>query len=406
MKKALPLLLLLAACAPKPAEKQAPKTQEAPPLVVRTLKAQEGVLEREGRVQARLEPERESRVAAGTSGRVVQALDPGRRVGQGEAVVVLDERPFQEALQAARLALAQAQANLERAERQNREARPALEAQLASARANLESIRKRYEEAKALYEAGAVARLDLLALQAQLQGAEASYQSALEALSRLDRGEDLKLLRLQVEQAQLQLGQAERNLKEVRIRAPFAGEVIEVYVRPGEFALAGQSAFRLGSLDLLAKASLPPEEAETLGKAQGEVRFLLRQSGKEVQAQLVRKGDLPGPNRLVEVALKPKGSLAPGTAELVYRIPLARGVLLPVGAVKVQEGEAVVFVVAASPKGEGQALKRPVQLLAQSGERVAVSGLKPGERVVFPIPESLQEGDRVRTLEGGNPEAP
>ena len=404
MKKALPLLLLLAACAPKPAEKQAPKTQEAPPLVVRTLKAQEGVLEREGRVQARLEPERESRVAAEASGRVVQALDPGRRVGQGEAVVVLDERPFQEALQAARLALAQAQANLERAERQNREARPVLEAQLASARANLESIRKRYEEAKALYEIGAVARLDLLALQAQLQGAEASYQSALEALSRLDRGEDLKLLRLQVEQARLQLGQAERNLKEVRIRAPFAGEVIEVYVRPGEFALAGQPAFRLGSLDLLAKASLPPEEAEAL-KGQ-EVRLLLRQSGKEVQAQLVRKGELPGPNRLVEVALKPKGSLAPGTAELVYRIPLAKGVLLPVGAVKVQEGEAFVFVVTASPKGEGQALKRPVQLLAQSGERVAVSGLKPGERVVFPIPESLQEGDRVRTLEGGNPEAP
>lgn len=404
MKKALPLILLLAACAPKSTEKQAPKTQEAPPLVVRTLAAQEGVLEREGRVQARLEPERESRVAAGVSGRVVQALDPGKKVGRGEAVVVLDESPFQEALQAAKLALAQAQANLERAERQNREARPALEAQLASARANLESIRKRYEEAKALYEVGAVARLDLLALQAQLQGAEASYQSALEALSRLDRGEDLKLLRLQVEQARLQLSQAERNLKEARIRAPFAGEVIEVYVRPGEFAPAGQPAFRLGSLDLLAKAFLPPEEAQTLGNAQGEVRFLLRQSGKEVQAQLVRKGDLPGPNRLVEVVLKPRGALAPGTAELVYRIPLARGVLLLAGAVKVREGEAFVFVVAAS-KGEGQVQKRPVGLLAQSGERVAVSGLKPGERVVFPIPESLQEGDRVRILEGGNPEA-
>jgi multidrug efflux pump subunit AcrA (membrane-fusion protein) len=389
MRKALLFLLLLAACAPKPAEKPAAQAGEAPALAVRTLVAEEGVLEREGRAQARLEPARESRVAAGVSGRVVLAREAGSRVAQGEAVVVLDEKPFQDALEAARLALAQAQANLEKAERQSRETRPALEAQLASAQANLEGARRRYQEAQALYEAGAVARLDLLALEAQLRQAEAAYQNALEALNRLDRGEDLRLLRLQVEQARLQVNQAERNLKEARIRAPFAGEVVEVYVRPGEFAAAGQPAFRLGSLDLLAKAYLPPEEVEALGQA----RLLLRQGGKEAEARLLRKGDLPGQNRLVEVVLTPSAPLLPGAAELVYRIPLAQGILLPAGAVRVQEGEAFVFVVE-----EGQARKRPVRILAQSGERVAVAGLRPKERVVYPVPESLSEGDRVEAL--------
>ena len=389
MRKALLLLLLVPACAPKPQKAAAPP-QPVPPLFVRTLQAQEGVLERESRLQARLEPERESRVAAGASGRVVLAKTPGSRVRPGEAVVVLDEKPFQDALKAAQLALAQAQANLEKAERQSQESRPALEAQLASARSNLETLRRRYEEAQALYEAGAVARLDLWALQAQLQQAEASYQNALEALSRLDRGEDLKLLRIQVEQARLQVAQAERALKEARIRAPFAGEVVEVYVRQGEFAAAGQPAFRLASLDLLAKAYLPPEEAESLEQG----RFVLRQNGKEVEGRLVRKGDLPLQNRLVEVTLRPLKPLLPGPAELAYRLALARGILLPSGAVRVREGEAFVFVVK-----DGRALKRRVRILAEAGERLAVSGeLNPGERVVYPVPESLQEGDKVEVL--------
>ncbi|MER3602609.1 MAG: hypothetical protein C4298_01340 [Thermus sp.] len=108
----------------------------------------------------------------------------------------------------------------------------------------------------------------------------------------------------------------------------------------------------------------------------------------------MRKGDLPLQNRLVEVTLRPLKPLLPGPAELAYRLALARGILLPSGAVRVREGEAFVFVVK-----DGRALKRRVRILAEAGERLAVSGeLNPGERVVYPVPESLQEGDKVEVL--------
>ncbi len=395
MRKALLILpLLLIACAPKPkataASTLAVEAREAPALAVRTVPARSGVLYKEGQTQARLEPEQESRVAAGVSGRVVQVLDPGTRVEAGEAVVVLDEKPFQDALEAARLALRQAQANLERAEAQARENRPVLLAQLESARVALEAATKRYEEAKALYEAGTLARLDLLNLEAQWKQAEAAYKNAQEALNRLDRGDDLRLLRIQVEQAALQVRQAERNLREARIRAPFAGEVMEVYVRVGEFAAAGQPAFRLGSLNLLAKAHLAPEEAALLAP---EGAFELVQDGKRYPARLLRKTELPGQNRLVEVVFAPEGALRPGTAELRYRVPLAEGVILPAGALKVENGAAYVFVMT-----ENRAKKTTVALLASQGDRVVVQGLPEGTRVIYPVPESLQDGDAVEAL--------
>jgi len=391
MRRALLLLpLLLVACAPKKAE--APQAKAEPPRVqVRVVEARRGVLERAARVAVTLQAERDSLVAAGASGRVQRTLPAGSRVAQGEGVVYLDPAPFQEALAQARLALAQAEANLERAKNQISGNRPALLAQLEAAKAQLEAARRRYEEGKALLAVGALAPLDLKALEAQYQQAQSAYESAKEALDRLDRAEDLRLLELQVEAARLQVRQAERNLKEATIRAPFAGEVVEVYVKEGEFVGVGNRAFRLATTDrLLAKAYLPPEEAARLTP---ETRFLLRQGGREVPARLLRKTDLPGQNRLVEVVLKPEAPLTPGPAEARYREKVAEGILLPALAVRAEEGQAVVYAV------EGDRARRlPVRLLAQEGDKAAVQGLTEGTLVVYPVPEGLREGDLLEVV--------
>lgn len=391
MRRALLLLpLLLFACAPKKAE--AP--QEAPQALafqVKVVSPTPGALEAEVRASATLQAEKESFVAAGASGRVLRTLNPGSRVEAGQGVVFLDPAPFQEALAAARLALAQAEANLERTENQLKANRAALLAQLEAAKAQLETARRRFEEGQALLQAGTLAPLDLKALEAQYRQAQGAYENAKEALDRLERGEDLKLLRLQVDSARLQVRQAERNLRETVIRAPFAGEVVEVYVREGEFVGTGSRAFRLATTDrLLAKLYLPPEEAARLTP---ETPFTLRQNGRTVRATLLRKTELPGQNRLVEVVLRPGGTLLPGPAEASYRKALAEGLLLPVGAVQAEGGETVVYTVEG-----GQARRRPVELLAQEGDRAAVAGLRPGERVIFPVPEGLKDGDPVEVV--------
>ncbi|WP_114312548.1 efflux RND transporter periplasmic adaptor subunit [Thermus caldifontis] len=384
-------LFLLFACAPKrEAPSQAPGKPQA--LEVRTVPAQRGLLEREVRASATLQAERDSLVAAGASGRVLRTLPPGTRVQAGEGVVFLDPAPFQEALEAARLSLKQAEANLERSRNQLSGNQAALKAQLQAAEAQLQAAKRRYEEGQALLSLGALAPLDLKALEAQYRQAESAYQNALEALSRLERGEDLRLLELQVEAARLQVRQAERNLRETVIRAPFAGEVVEVLVKEGEFVGAGSRAFRLATTErLLARLYLPPDQASALGP---ETPFTLSQNGQEVAARLLRKTDLPGQNRLVEVVLKPEGTLLPGPAEVRYRLRLSEGILLPLASIQIRDREARVFVVK-----EGKAKSLPVRLLAQEAEQAAVEGVEPGSLVIHPVPEGLKEGDPVEVVQ-------
>ncbi|WP_135255665.1 efflux RND transporter periplasmic adaptor subunit [Thermus caldilimi] len=392
MRRFLLLLpLLLFACAPKKAKPPLPATQAPLALQVRVVEAKRGVLEREVRTSASLQAEKDSLVAAGASGRVLRALPAGTRVGAGEGVVYLDPAPFQEALEAARLNLKQAEANLERTRSQLAGNRATLKAQLQAAEAQLQAAKKRYEEGQALLSAGALAPLDLKALEAQYRQAESNYQNALEALSRLERGEDLRLLELQVEAARLQVHQAERNLKESTVRAPFAGEVVEVFVREGEFVGTGSRAFRLATTDrLLAKVYLPPDQASALTP---DTPFLLRQNGREVRARLLRKTDLPGQTRLVEVVLKPEGTLLPGPAEVRYRVKLAEGFLLPSASLQVREGETLVYQVKA-----GKARTTPVRLLAQEGGQAAVEGLEEGAEVIHPVPVGLKDGDPVEVV--------
>lgn len=385
------LPLLLPACAPKKAEAPTPEAQSPLRVEVRVVTAARGVLERESRASATLQAERDSLVAAGASGRVARALPAGSRVRAGEGVVFLDPAPFQEALEAARLNLKQAEANLERAKNQLEGNRLALKAQLQAAEAQLQAARRRYEEGKALLEAGALAPLDLKALEANLHQAQSAYENAKEALARLERAEDIRLLALQVEAARLQVRQAERNLRESVVRAPFAGEVVEVFVKEGEFVGTGSRAFRLATTDrLLAKLYLPPEKAQALTP---ETPFTLRQNGKVVEARLLRKTDLPGQTRLVEVVLKPLTPLLPGPAEARYRERVAEGLLLPAGAVRAEEGQGVVYVL----EGD-KARRRPVRLLAQESGKAVVEGLPEGARVIYPIPEGLRDGDPVEVV--------
>ncbi|WP_117237114.1 efflux RND transporter periplasmic adaptor subunit [Thermus sediminis] len=395
MRKALLVLPILPfcllACAPREAEAPAPGTPEPLRVPVRVVTAERGVLEREARASATLQAERDSLVAAGASGRVVRTLPPGSRVRAGEGVVFLDPAPFQEALAQARLALVQAEANLERARNELSGSRTVLLAQLQAAKTQLEAAEQRFREGQALLQVGALAPLDLKALEAQYLQAKSAYENAQEALARLERGEDIRLLELQVEAARLQVQQAERNLRESVVRAPFAGEVAEVFAREGEILGAGGQAFRLATADrLLAKVFLPPEEAARLTPG---TPFLLRQNGREVGASLLRRTDLPGQARLVEVVLRPEGPLIPGPAEVRYRERVAEGFLLPAGAVRAEEGQAVVYEV------EGERARRvPVRLLAQEGGRVVVEGLGEGALVVHPVPEGLREGDPVEVV--------
>lgn len=390
--------LLLVGCGPRRVQSEAPQTTEnavSRNIKVRVVLPGSGALTTTRTTGATLSPARESQVGATASGKVLEVLvREGSRVAQGQVVLRLDSVNAQSALRNAELALEQARVNLERAQRSTSGSLAPLQSGLESALANLQVAEQRYREGKQLFAAGAIAQVELTGLEAAYNQAKAAADNARENLARAQRAssEDLALLRLQVQQAQNQLAQARRAVADTEVKAPFAGVVAEIFVNPGEFVSAGQRAFRLADTSRLeASFRLPPEEAAALPLGS---RVDLIFGGQTYPATLSKSSKVPGTDRLVELVAEVAGSLPPGaSAQVRYTLRLAQGRLLPAGALRTEGRSTFVFVVQ-----DGKAVRTPVQVLGDTGTRVAVEGLS-GLPVVFPVPSSLSDGDAVEVVQ-------
>ncbi len=393
--------LVLAGCGPRRAAQgetpatPATETMAVQRIKVRVVEPQVGALTTTRTTGATLAPARESQVGATASGKVLEVLlREGSRVASGQVVLRLDPVNAQSALRNAELALEQARVNLERAQRSTSGSLAPLEASLVSAQANLRVAERRYLEGKQLFQAGAIAQVELTGLEAAYNQAKAATDNARENLARAQRAssEDLALLRLQVRQAQNQLAQAQRAVADTEVKAPFAGVVAEIFLNPGEFVSAGQRAFRLADTSRLeAGFRLPPEEAAALPLGR---KVDLIYGGQTYPATISKSSKVPGTDRLVELTAQVAQALPPGaSAQVRYTLTLAQGVLLPAGALRTEGRSTFVFVVQ-----EDRAVRTPVRVLGDTGTRVAVEGIGK-QPVVFPVPSSLADGNPVEVVQ-------
>lgn len=367
---------------------------------VRVVRPEAGALTVTRSVSARVQPVRDSRVAPGASGRVLEVLArPGAPVEAGEVVLRLDDRQDRLQVDGAREAVEQARIDLERARRANRESIAQLEASLRSARVSAELAHDAYEDGRALYEAGGISRTELRQLESQREQAEAQRVQASDALARARRGEaeDLALLEVQLRQARNQLEQAQERLSQTRVTAPFAGEIAELYVEAGESAAAGNPAFRVQSIrEQEVVAELPPEDAERL-RQRGEIH--VRHGGLDYAAHvtgITRPQDRPRQVRLVARLYESESRIPNGAvADLRYSVTLAEGLLLPSGALAAEGGATYVYVVE-----EGVAVRIPVQVRAEAGAQAVVEGIEPGTPVISPRPLDVRDGTRVTVADG------
>ena len=378
-----------------------------------------------------LRPAQESRVAAGTSGRVTEVVArEGATVAAGDALVRIDDAPARVAVDGAELALAQARIQLDRARRASTDAVAQAAAGARTAEQNLALIERQLAEAESLLGLGAVAASDVDALRAQRSQAQSAALQAREAVARAGRAEEeeLALLELQVRQAEVQVRQARDALAETVVRAPFDGDVAELFVEVGEFVGAGSPVARLlGSGPKIASFTVPPEDAPLLERV-GVVT--IDYGGLQLSATVTRLERQAQQARLVTVLAlidadaprTPSGALA----EVRYEITLGEGLRVPSGALLADAGRTYVFQVVgvpgvesgatpavasgATPSGApnvalGAAVARrtEVRVVAESGNVAVVvpvspDGLVAGALVVSPRPLDVRDGTPVRVV--------
>ncbi len=394
----------LLACSAEP-EAVASSPEVAKPVAiertsVQVITARDGALNTSRGVSATLNAGTDANVVAEASGRVLKIVKrAGETVNAGEIILQLEAQQISNSLEDARLALASAQVALRSAERQNPEDLRSAQLRVTSSQATLrEAIRIEAANQK-LYSMGGVSLVDLQNAKSALRTAQTEQDAAVAALARVTRAasEGLESQRIAVAQAQNRVAQLQADVARASVKAPFAGEIAELFVETGEFAAAGTRVLRLvdpSSLRLVFQ--VPAADADLL-KTGSPLRLVFK--GRSIAAKVSQDARVPSENRLVRL----RGRILPnqntaglgiGTAaRLEYTLQLAKGVLLPSAALRADGQNYFVYLVKNNIAG-----RAAVRVLAESTGRVAVTGIPAGATVVYPVPTALEPGAAVSVV--------
>ena len=276
-----------------------------------------------------------------------------------------------------------------------------LSARITGLGAELETHRSRLARLEELLAVEAVSRREVEELRAKIIALEAELQS---------QRKDLK-----TEEAARGSGSAPSG--GVMVRAPFDAGVASVPVSPGETVAAGTELARLlarGSLWI--EVRLAPDDAARFTAAasadEGQSPGLvLRTAGSQESVTLGGKtlrfvAQHPEVDRTTgTVAVifevdSPPSALLPGIrAEAEVLLPTARpGLVVPKSALVDDSGVDVVYV-----QQDGESFRRTeVRVLARQGERLLVSGLEVGERLVTQGGNSIRRTALLASGGGGH----
>lgn len=406
MNKYTALLLIaalgLVACRPTGntrATQEAPAERQAS-TSVRAYTVTKGSLSSSRSANGTLEALTDSNVSSQANGQVLQILKrEGDRVNKGQVIVRLDDTSTRQQLENARLSLQSAEVNLRQSQNQNPESRTQQQARLNAARISLQRAQQQLESSQRLYELGGASQVDLQNSRSAVESARADLEAAEANLAQTNRAgtETLESRRIAVAQARNQVQQLETSLSRTQIRAPFSGKIADLNVSVGEYVNTGGRVFRMVDEESLRVAfTVPPTDANGLKIGSG-LTYLLE--GRRYQGRVQRSAQSAGSNRLVQLYGRFAGGqdtaalTAGASVQVTYNLAVANGAILPTGALQTAEGQTSVFVI----KGNTIA-RRSVQVLGESGGRVAVGGLEAGTRIVYPVPGGLQNGETVTVV--------
>jgi HlyD family secretion protein len=187
-----------------------------------------------------IEPaDRETRVAAQVTAVVREvAVKEGQRVEAGALLVQLDDSVEKAALQGAEAEVAAERATLNRVLKGVRvEDRDAVSADAQAARSRAELSAGVLVRTEQLAKTGAATPDELERAKRQAQTDEATAKASdarLRAAEAGSRIEEVAFQRARVLSAEARVVQAKAQLERLAVRAPIAGEVLQVRVRPGE----------------------------------------------------------------------------------------------------------------------------------------------------------------------------
>jgi len=334
---------------------------------------------------------------------------PGQEVKAGQALYVLDTRPFQAQVQQAQGSVRQAEADLVFAK--NQVSLRQAEANLAASQSNLVKAQQDYERLKPLVEQDAAARQDLDAATAALRSAEAAVrvnqanveQTRLTTETQVQANEG----KLAAQKGALQT--ASLNLQYGSITAPISGLVGDTLVPVGGLVTPGAQQplttivpldpiwvrFKVSEAQYLAFKKLPARQSPALHLVLAD-NSELPQTGKLTNA-LNQVDPRTGTLEMQAEFPNPTHKLLPGQFGRIRYVSDHRSGALMVPQRAVQQNQSIqsVYVVGADNKVQA----RPVTTGPRVGENWIIDkGLEPGDRVIVEGLLTVRPGSPVNPV--------
>jgi RND family efflux transporter MFP subunit len=336
----------------------------------------------------------------------------GNAVAKGEIIAQLRQDEFQARVKTAQGQLDQARATLkalesgERSEEQLRR-----ESQLRAAEAKLENTRTEFDRYARLLKSSAVSRSDYDLAETNYRVAKEEEQAARQIVEKgaSARKEDIEAQEAVVQGLEGKLAEADLQLSDSTLRAPYDGIIAKRLVDEGQNVTASTPVVRFqntGEIDIVADV---PEtfmatemRSATILATAAEFSMV---PGREFPVDIKETTQVADPKTQtfqLRVAMKPPSGFTtlPGmtaTVRIAYQAGgLDNRIFVPVSAVtRLETGEQVVWV--NSPDQIVHA--RPVKTGDVSGGAIEiVEGLQAGERIVVAGVDFLRNGMKVHDL--------
>ncbi len=259
-----------------------------------------------------------------------------------------------------------------------------------------------------------IAQLDDRMIRAQYEAAKTGYELAEDTFNRLEAlyadsiisTQDFRSARAQRDQALAQYNQAEKQLQDSKISAPFSGRIEERMLRTGELVNPGQPVVRLvNTARVKISAGIPERFSGEIAEGTEVMIYFRALGGESRDGNITYAGNVIDPDTrtfTVEIELQNPGErIKPDmVVDLhVKRSTLENVIIVPRTAVLRDEDGIFIFR-ALEQNGDKYAELVQVRTGMASGSLVQVlDGLQEGDEIVVSGMRTLSSGDQLNVLQ-------
>lgn len=411
----LPMVISLAGLVAGCSESQTPSEEIIRP--VRTVVVSSGEDTHQRTFPGRVDASRRVELAFQVPGLLAKLpIKEGQEVAQGDVIGQLRQDEFEARLKSMQSQLDEARANLQALRSGDRpEERLRREAEVRAAEARLTNARADLDRAERLLPTRSISQAEYEQFQTAYRVAQEDLKAVRQQLEAglIGRKEDIAASEAQVRGLEARVVEANLQLQDSTLKAPFDGVIAQRFVEEGQNVQAKQPIVRFQDVDQIEIVVDVPEVVMAAEISSADILEMYAElstaPGLRFPVQINEISQVADPTTqtfTVRVVMQaPEGiRLLPGmtaTVTVAYRRANILGdrIMVPVTAVfQRPDGDQVVWIIGK----DGLSSPRPVTTGPASGSQIEiVEGVQPGDRVAIAGVSFLRDGMKVSDLGDG-----